>query len=379
METRVLHSILDISPGEWNSIVTPNHLICRHEYLRAVEASEINDCRFCYPVVYEGGKIVAHACLYSINTELDTFAKGLVKKAISGIRGVWENFLILRTVECGSPVSLGTTISFGQGVDRPGALREIVRQAEAEAAGLGIKVVLFRDFHDHELPLFDCLLRAGYRRVGNLPSTTLTVRWSSFEEYLDSMRRLYRRKIIAQLRKFEGNGGTVEVTRDFAPYAADLARLWRNAYDNAKEYRREVLREPFFSSMDKHLGKASAAVILRVEGHAAGFALLLYDGDTLIPLYCGLDYSYNEKYCIYFNLLYAVVRVAIAERVKVIDFGITTLAPKLDLGAVVEPLHMYMRHTGPVFGRLAPRLFDMMTPPLPVQSRRVFKTDDTEC
>ena len=37
-------SITDIESDRWNAIVAGNHLICRHEYLRAIEASRINDC-----------------------------------------------------------------------------------------------------------------------------------------------------------------------------------------------------------------------------------------------------------------------------------------------------------------------------------------------
>ena len=83
MNTEVLASINDISAERWNYIVGRNRLICRHEYLRAVEASEINDCRYFYPVVFDGDEIVAHACLYYISTELDALAKGVGKTLVS--------------------------------------------------------------------------------------------------------------------------------------------------------------------------------------------------------------------------------------------------------------------------------------------------------
>ena len=86
-----------------------------------------------------------------------------------------------------------------------------------------------------------------------------------------------------------------------------------------------------------------------------------------------MDYTRNADYGIYFNLLYEVVEVGIREQIKEIDFGITTHAPKLDLGAVIVPLHMYMKHLAPFRNRIVPRVFEMMTPKNPLCSRNVFK------
>ena len=58
---------------------------------------------------------------------------------------------------------------------------------------------------------------------------------------------------------------------------------------------------------------------------------------------------------------------------KDIDFGITTIAPKLDLGAVTVPLHMYMKHLAPFWNRIVPRVFEMMTPKNLLCFRSVFK------
>ncbi len=201
MNTKVLTSINDIPAEQWNSIVGRNRLICRHEYLRAVEASQINDCRFFYPVVYDGKDIVAHACLYFISTELDALAKGGGRAAVGCVRKLWKQFLVLRTIECGSPVSLGSAISFRDGVDHVSALQSIVREAECLARQMKCNTVLFRDFYDSDVASYDSLSNQGYSRLQNLPCTRLRVRWDSFEDYLAAMRSRYRWKLVAQLKK----------------------------------------------------------------------------------------------------------------------------------------------------------------------------------
>jgi predicted N-acyltransferase len=373
VRVRWLTSITDIDATAWNAIVGRNRLICRHEYQRAVEASRINDCRYFYPVLYEGNRILAHTCVYFISTELDAFASGALKRAIDTVRRVWTNFLIMRSVECGTPVALGSTISFAEGVDRAAALETIVRETEALAKRLGVRAVLFRDFCEEELGLFDRLRSMGYASLQNLPAARLTIRWRSFDQYVAAMRKNYRHKILAQRRKFAKPDVSVEVLKDFSSHAGDLRRLWENAYDHATEYKRERLTEPFFVSMDRCLGHRSALILARVKGRPVGFSLLLFDDETLIPLFCGLDYAFNNEYALYFNLLYEVVNVGIQEQVRDIDFGITTIAPKLDLGAVAVPLHMYMKHLAPLGRRVVPCLFRMMTPSNPLHSRNVFK------
>jgi predicted N-acyltransferase len=373
MTTDTLTSIKEIDPGRWNAIVAENHLICRHEYLHAIEMSRINDCRYFYIVLRDNDGILAHTCVYFISTELDSFATGVLKKVIIGIRRLSKSFLILRSVECGTPVALGNTISYREGADKSACLARIVSETERIARRLGVGVLLFRDFYDHELDFYDQLTGLGYRRIHNLPATRLEIKWKTFDEYLGSLRSRYRRKMQAQLRKFDRDNTTVELVKDFSLYAGDLATLWKNAYENATEYRREILLADFFENVDRDLGDRSAIILLRIDGKPVGFSLLLFDDQTLIPLFCGLDYSYNNEYCIYFNLLYSVVRTAIEIGVKDVDFGITTIAPKIDLGAIVTPLSMYMKHLNPVANALVPRLFEMMTPSGETVSRNVLR------
>jgi len=191
---------------------------------------------------------------------------------------------------------------------------------------------------------------------------------------VDSMRSQYRCKLLAQVRKFQAAGGTVERVDRFSPHAQDLAWLWRNTYDHAREYRREVLLPDYFENVERFMDGRSSVLLARVEGRPAGFLLLLMDDDVLTTLFAGLDYGCSRESGVYFNLFYEAVRLAIVRGVREIDFGITCLAPKLDLGAVVVPLHMYMKHRNPLGNQIIPRVFERMSPQIPFSSRHVFKS-----
>ena len=377
MKVTTLGSITEIGTEAWNSIVGRNRLICRHEFLLAVESSKINDCRYFYPVVHDDdGRIIAHACLYYISTELDSFAQGFVKKVITGIRKVWKSFLILRSIECGTPVALGNTISFAEGIDKPAAREAIVQEAEAVARQLKVPVILFRDFYAGELSFFDRLLGVGYRRVANLSGASFTVRWPTFQAYLESLRSQYRRIIRKRLNAFHAAGYEFRVVRDYAPMVGDLERLWKNTYDHATEYRRERLEAVFFLEIKRCLGERAGILLVEKAGCPVAFSLLLEDDDTLITLFCGLDYSCSRDSYIYFNLFYKSIEVAISRRKREIDFGITTLVPKVEVGGEVVPLTMYMKCTIPGVGLAVPAMFAIMTPQQKVPARQIFKTTE---
>lgn len=373
MRVRTFESITEVDPASWNRLVSENCLIRRHEYLKAVEASRINDCRYSYPVVHDGADIVAHTCVYFISTELDTFAQGMLKRAISRVRTRMPNFMILRSVECGCPIALGNTVSFAPGADKAQALDLFVAEIERIARRWGVGVLLFRDFTDDELPFYDRLERFGYRRLNNLPRAVLKIQWKTFDEYLRALRRVYRRRILKQMRALDRKEISVEIVKDFAEYADCLAMLWDNVYQRAREYRRERLLADFFENMDKHLGANSNVLLIRRHGVPVAFSLLLFDDGTLTPLFCGFDYEHNAEYCLYFNTMNKAVEIAVERGMKEVDFGITTLVPKISLGAEAQKLYMYMKHLNPVMNRIIPWAFEKMTPAPALQDARTLK------
>lgn len=373
MSIKLFNRITGIDREDWDALVLPNRLICRHEFLQAVEESHINDCRFFYPVIYDSGRMVASTCLYFISTELDTLATGPLKLAIHGVRKFSERFLMLRSVECGTPVALGNTISLCDERLRPAVLGMIARTAEDLARRLKAGIVLLRDFEDNDTATRDSLTTLGYKSVPNLPEARLDLHWTSFDRYLDSMRSQYRCKLLAQRRKFKEAGGTLEIVDHFADYSIELAAMWRNAYDHAREYRREILLPAFFENIDRYLDNRSLVILAKLGNRPIGFLLVLLDEDVLTALFSGLDYSCHRNTGAYFNLFQKAIDMAILKNMKAVHFGITTLAPKLDLGAKAVPLRMYMKHLNPLFNMFVPNLFAAMAPDLVPEPRRVFR------
>lgn len=376
IRVKIYRSITDVDETKWDAIVAKDSIICAHKYIELVEKAEINKGKCYYPVVYDGDEIIAHTSVYLMSTEIDIFARGIIKKSINMIRRTWRDFFTLCYFECGSPSTAGNPISIKDGVDRAQTLQILCHEIEKLAKEHGIKLTVLRDFYDGETAFHNIIGGLGYKKIHNLPKAELKVRWKNFDEYLNSMRSSYRSKIVKNIKQCSGVDISIREPKDVsARYAHEMKRLHDNVSIRAKEVKREPLGTSFFQNLDKYLGERSAVALATKDEKVIGFMLLLLNDKELVSSVIGLDYDYNEKYSIYFNLFYKTIEFGLKKGVNKIGLGFTTLEPKKALGADVINLNMFMKHSNPILNKVIPVLFDMITPPDTTGQRNVFKED----
>lgn len=371
MHVKVYSSISEIAASEWDLILGRDAAICSHAYLKAVEASAINDCVYRYPVVYDdAGYMVAHTCVFSITMDMALFARGAALAVVRGIRRVFPGFLTIRMLECGTPVALGRQITLRRGADTGQVLGVLVPAIEAIAQNARLNYLLFRDYRREDRAAFDPLTAHGYRPLQNLPEAVLEVRWISFDAYLADMRSSYRRKVKLNLARIANRQITSELLSDFRHLSGQFVAQWQYIYDNATEYKREILTPAFYDNINTHLPNARALVFYE-QGKMIAHCLLLYEDDVLRWMYVGKDGAVTED--LYPFMLYEIVRHAIEAKLRWVKLGITTYVAKTDLGAEMVPLFMYMKHRTWLFPGLSPWLFRKMTPLPDLIDKSVFK------
>lgn len=121
------------------------------------------------------------------------------------------------------------------------------------------------------------------------------------------------------------------------------------------------------------MAQSSVLLLRRPDGSIASFGLLLDDRPWLSFLQCGFEAPAGRDEGAYFRLPYEMVRLAIESSHAQVDLGLTTLAPKLDVGGVPIPMYAWLRHRNPLFQRALPAVAQGPLGPERIEPRRVFR------
>jgi predicted N-acyltransferase len=343
-----------------------------HGFLRAWEQVELAGLES-KPVLAlaEGSQVPLAACPgYFYDLDVPTVRTPQLAGLAELIRRAWPRFLFVRTYELGSPTPLTNPFLVPDPKLRPAAVKALISAALEEAERERAEFVLVQNFTSRRGPAAEELARRGFAGVPAPPTAVVDLRFDSFEEYLGAMRAQYRRRARQTIKRSAEL--SVEHHEQFADLAEELARLWRSIYDRAREVKREVLTPEYFAAVSA-LPEMSVLLLRRQNGSIASFALMHSDQPWLSFLQCGFEADAGAGEGAYFRLLYEIVRFGIEQGFEQVDLGITTLTPKLDVGAVPVPLFAWVRHRNPVFQRIIRALAEGPMRAPDVKPRSVFK------
>jgi predicted N-acyltransferase len=247
----------------------------------------------------------------------------------------------------------------------------LIEAALAEGAEGGADFILVQNFTSTRGPAAAELRRRGFALVSGPPSAVVDLPYDSFDEYLGAMRAQYRRRAQQTLKRSASL--TVEHLTRFDHLADELARLWRCIYERAREVKREILTPDFFRLVSE-VEEVTVLLTRRPDDSIASFALLVADEPWLSFAQCGFETDAGRGEGAYFRLLYEIVRHAIDNGYEQVDLGITTLAPKLDVGGVPVPVFAWLRHGNRLAQRVIRGLADSpLMRPTELEPRHVFK------
>ncbi len=373
-QVRVFDSIRDIAAADWDEVAGAAAAPRSHAYLSAIEASGINDCRFFYPVVFDAsGRILAHACVYTITTDLTQTLPAQWQSAAAAVKRLWRGFLQVKITECASPLVPGHSISIRPGAPRAALMRRLGRAVAELARRERSRLVVFRDFLDAERADADALFEEGYNRASNMPLARIRVRWKTYEEYLDAMRSRYRKDLKRRLERVERSGQRALRLEHFAERAALWAEQVATMYDRSKSFKRERIGVRYYEEIERIPVRNRMVLAAGRDGHAVAHGLVLFDAEHTIATYFGRDAGPpgNE----WFHLLNEVIRLGIERGSRYICLGLGSYDAKSLVGADFEPLHCYARSTLGWVNWLMRRVPDRMARP-EIRTRRIFRDED---
>lgn len=345
MDIKVFRSIKEIDSLLWDSIINNknNPLLRNYNFLKAVEDSNLSDVKYWYVMFFENSNLIGHTSLFSMYSYMDESITGKIKNFIAKIRIKFPSFLRLKMIACGTPVATcSNTLTIYNGSKHNEFLLNLDKVINKIAAQEKAHIILYRDFNAHDNQSMKILNNLGYRKASSLPTTFFDVKWSNFDDYINSFKSSTKAKIKRNLKRFNNGDLIVEICSDFSKYSKLVYKLYENVYEKA-ESKFEKLTPAFFYHINKNLSKNTKAILVWKDRKILAFELVLEWNKLLTPLYVGIDYEFNEKYKLYFNMLYQIIKLGIESEKEIIEIGQTCYYPKVALGARVENLFMYIK------------------------------------
>ncbi len=300
-------------PNEWDSVVGDNIYLTR-KFLAFMETAD-REKKTYYGVYDSSGK-------------LDTVFETIERRGYNLGMFTRLNFKIKITMVY-VPLS----------VTRPGIeYGECLEEAAEFIRGLkGYKI--FLNLPDMELN--------GYAKGLTCPKCVLKIRWSSFDEYMDSLRSNYRYRFRKALKKAAPL--KLRYLNSGEEFTDEMYKLYEQVYDKSR-IRVEKLTPEFFR------GEFFRIFVLEDGEGVRGFVQLLANGDELVFEFVGLDYSVQSKYDTYLAMLLEIIRYAIEHGFKTVDFGQTADDTKLKLGSEYIYLYAYLNHKNRLLNAVCKKL-----------------------
>jgi hypothetical protein len=376
-----------LNEEHWDCVTAGRSLFLSRRYLSLLKDHAPAGLRLHAALVYQEGSPVAAVAAQSLRIRGSDLAAGgeaAVRKRERAVRLLGRGY-DERVLVCGNLLSWGNHgIAFADGVDPervwPGVTEALYRMRRADRLFGETDLMLLKD-----LPASDAVAAAAvrpysYRALDTEPDMVLSLDpgWTTFEDYLASLRKDYRKAIRTTHKQIDEAGLTVQrlSAEEMASAAAHVHRLYLNVQARQR-FRLVTLAPTYLPALAKAFPEEFVARGVRsAEGELVGFVTTFRDVDGAVGYYIGYDRELAATGVpLYLRLLHCVVEDGIALRAPRISFGRTALEPKARLGAEPRPMRCFVKHRVEPMNLVVRGLIDMMPEPDLPPERHPFKSD----
>ena len=188
------------------------------------------------------------------------------------------------------------------------------------------------------------LTKKEYQRMDSDIAMHLDIHenWTTFEDYQNELKRKYKNRAKKTRKDFNGVLTRALTLEGIVSYQKEMHALYKQVTNNQVVSMGE-LSEDYIAELKKSLGeKYQVTGFFITENDAekmiAFSSAIIHDGVHDMN-YIGFDYSYNQKYSLYFNMLFNCVECAIGNKCSKLLLGRTALEAKAIIGC--DPDYLY--------------------------------------
>ncbi|MEI8209097.1 MAG: GNAT family N-acetyltransferase [Methylococcales bacterium] len=373
IKTNTYDRIRNVPREVWDSVLTHHSMTYSYQFWEIMEACQLNDFSYQYLLFYnDQDHPIALTSFYTITTDIAIFAPKKLRSILQQIRRLWPDFLKVKMLECGTPITLNSPVAIGDDTASTEIIKQLGDYLIQLAKNQGHFLIVLRDFEPETKQLQPTLKQLGFHLEDSLPNTYMDIQWETPAQYLASMKSYYRSKLQKHLRINQEHGVSHELLDNFDDLAELLCQQWQTVHDHATEFQREVLSPQFYAEFSLKLGTSSKVLLFYRKKELIGHALLLMDKNMLRWLYFGRNEAINDSLYIYVG--HKVVETAIVLGAKKLEMGLTTYAIKKDLGAYLSPIKLALRSPSTLINQFIGIFYPLLNHIPEIQNKSIFKT-----
>jgi len=368
LDFSIISSINNIPKDDWDRLF-PKDLIESWGYQKTLEEAGLREFTIRYLLAKREGALVAIIPFFLMDFSFDTLVKGRLRQSVLAMQKRFKRFLKMKLIFLGSPTS--EEFSFGASDKEDlsalldGSIKKIAEFArEEKAAGF-----LFNNISQNDARLTPYLKKRGFIEMETLPTTSIEIKASTVEDYIQNLSKNCRKDLKRKLRRSsEFANLTTELREDIGPIGERIYELYLNNFKGA-DVRFETLTREFFENICANMPGVAKYFVTYEGGKIVAFNLCLAKGNVCIDKFVGFDDEVARKYHLYFTTFYHNIDWCIKNGYRFYVTGTTDYYPKLRLGARLVPLYIYAKSSNPLLhslmrslaGFIAPKKMDSFT------------------
>lgn len=317
-------------------------------FLALLEGSGVDGFKQSSIVVLQDEVPVFLLPLFETRFDLSSFVDGWSKKLLHLAGDLIPSFFRPTVLCVGSLVGEWSEIGIDPGLDAEtldaaGAMA--IRALQALASERKSDVVALYNFNQYgRLPgeVFKTFTRVHYRSCASL-----TIDFSSMEEYLGRLSRGARKDLRRKMRA----AAAVRVmrSRSIAPYLDRVYTLYLETVERSP-MAFGALSLSFFEKICETVPGAEYTLYF-IEEELVAFNLLVVKPEAMEDKFFCMDYGLGREYNLYFLSWLENVRVCVERKIPVYHAGLGTEEVKAHLGATFIPSFILFRHRQPLLDR----------------------------
>ena len=384
-QVSVFNKISEIPSVVWDELNCSQNLYFSSNYLNALEKNNSHLSYFYLILKNKNEKAIAFANVQIIEFKLDTLERdssNLFKKITSIGRklSIFPKEKPLKIIICGNSFVSGEHgIFIKKGENKRLILRKIskgiLHYTEYSNQENPVDIFMMKDFIVDSLSVTKELLSLGYYASNIEPNMTLKIspKWQNFDNYLAALKTKFRVKAKKAI-KLSNNLVTKDITvLNFEEHLLKMTELYKKVVTKAA-FNLGEFKLQTYKSLKTKLGDSYILKSYWIEDKMVGFMSGMINKKNLDAHFVGLDYEFNKQYAIYQRMLYDYIKIAIDNKIELLNFGRTASEIKSSVGAIPQDLTVYIRHKKSIRNKIL-KLFLLKIQPTEFNQKFPFKIE----